>query len=165
MGLICIAYVVPAPLLFRHMNKEPLRQYPWAPQMAMRGVLWFMSTREQVFAGYEVLYAPEDNVSINIPASQCLFVGYVRGLFPNMTNAAQVVRLAGSALELWAGSNTAENAIDLYHRMIYHGVQPSDRFAHFVIYGLGQDPTAWYWGRDMQGRGVYDVGPAVPSRL
>ena len=133
--------------------------------MAKKGVLWFLSTREQVFTGYEVLYAPEDNVSINLPATQCMFVGYVRDLFPGMIAPGQLLQFAGSCVEVWAGSNVGENAIDLYHRMVYAGIPASNRFSHFVVYGVGQDPTNWYWGRQIQGRGVYDAGPAVPSRL
>ena len=72
------------------------------------------------------------------------------------------MNVVGSAMELWAGSN-ATAAIDLYDRSIYKGIVPSSRFAHFVIYDAGEDPTAC-WGR-MQGRGIYDAGPAMRSRI
>jgi len=47
----------------------------------------------------------------------------------------------------------AMGGIDLYHRMIYVNIPPS---VLFVIVDAGTDPTRWYWGRRMEGRGVYD---------
>jgi len=162
---ICFAYVVPAPLLYRIINKEAVRHYAWNPLLASQGVLWLMSTREQIFDGYEVLYAPNDNVGVNIPATQCFYVGLVRDLFPQMKAVADLINIAGCAMELWAGSNMAMGGIDLYHRMIYKNIPPSDRYAHFVILDAGTDPTRWYWGRRMEGRGVYDCGHVLRGRL
>ena len=146
-------------MLYKSANKQRLMRYAWGQQVAFQGVLWLMSTREQTFESYEVLYAPNDNVGVNIPTSQCFYIGLVREIWPLLKTPVDLVNTVYCCLECWAGSRMSENAIDLYHRMLYKGIRPIERYAHYVVYDVGTDPTQWFYGRRMEGRGAYDCSP------
>ena len=132
-----------------------MQKKPWTDFMRSNGTLYFLSAREQVFEGYEIYYNFDENVGITPPSPQCVYVGLVREVFPAMKHWHQLCAMAGSRMEIWAGSNEEENAIDLYHRMVYLGIPSRNRFAHYVVYGAGPEPVNWYYGSRVEGRGTY----------
>jgi len=145
---ICYAYLAPAPLCAPHMRID--KPQPWTRMMTRSGTLYFLSTREQIFEGYEIYYNDVENVAVTIPSPQCVYVGLVREVFPKLRHWHQLVAMATSVMEIWAGSNMTENAIDLYHRMVYLGVESRNVWAHYIVQGAGNDPVNWYYGQNMK---------------
>jgi len=126
---------------------------PWTHLMGRCGTLYFLSTREQMFEGYEILYNDVENVAVTIPSPQCVYVGTVREVFPTTTHWQQLLYMATAVMEIWAGANMEENAIDLYHRMVYLGVRSRNVWAHYIVYGAGTEPVNWWYGETIQPRG------------
>ncbi len=148
MPYIVYAYIAPAAVLLRSV---PPHVGP------MPGVLWFISTPAQTFKDYQVWYCQQGIMGLVLPAPQMRYMCLAKDMFPGITNASDLIVYAGCAMEVWAGTNAAYAAIDVYHRYIIKDIASPNVFSHYVVTGAGTEPCDWYWATQAYCMGQYAV--------
>ena len=146
MPYIAYAYIMPAAVLLK---PQQLGHLP------RKGVVWLMSTAAQNFLEYEVWYNESGIMAMVLPAPHMVYVGVTKEVFPGMPSIMALIGYAGSALEVWAGTNVAYNGIDVYHRFLVRDIESPNVFSHLVVLGAGTEPKDWFFGKETYCRGQY----------
>ena len=125
------------------------------------GVFWLLSTSAQLFTKYEVWYNLIGFLGIALPVGNMEYRGLVEDVFPGMQSVEQLISRFRIAIEIWAGSNPDGQSVDMYHRTIVAGAVVSQRWARWLLMGIGNEPSHWIYARRCEFAGVYDLQQAV----
>jgi len=128
------------------------------------GNVWMTSTPAQTFAEYEMWYDQGGVFALTMPAPPMYYMGLVKQYFQGMVTWENMLQRAGACIEIWAGSNHAQQGIDVYHRIVLRDNPTPNIYFRFIVVGVGTDPKNWWYGSDFRGVSYCDTGGQVLIR-